>query len=308
MILISHFYNEELFLPYWLRHHKKIFKKGILINNNSSDNSVNIINEIAPDWEILNSPSKEYKAEEMNTFIEGIESKFKNDLKIVLNTTEFLMIEDFENFFEITKNPNTKFWVSTALMVDKYPETIVKNDLINQKNFGIWHDQLNVFRLNKKFALGKVSRARLLHNLPKGEYLPGRHLSYIKNIKRISPKVAYIRWYYYSPWNNKFIERKLNVSKNLSQDDLKKGYGSGHFHDKESYIKTQKYLIKKSYPIPSYNFLIFMKIKIVLIFRTFSDILFVLKYSKTLRNFFKLLVPSKKIRIKVSSLLFKKRT
>jgi hypothetical protein len=305
MILISHFYNEELLLPHWLSHHKKIFDKGILINNNSSDNSINIINDITPDWEILDSPSKEYKAEEMTSLIEEIEIKFKNELKIVLNTTEFLMIEDFEKFFEVTKNPNSKFWVSTALMVDKNPEIKLQKDLINEKNFGIWHDQLNVFQLNKKYALGKVSRARLLHNLPKGEYLPGRHLSYLKNIKRISPKVAYIRWYYFSPWSKKFIERKLNVSNNLSQEDLKKGYGYGHFHDKEMYIKTQKFLIKKSYPIPSYRNIILIKIKMILLLRKLLDIIFILKYSTILRSIFKLIVPSRKIRKKISFFIFK---
>lgn len=305
MILISHFYNEELLLPYWLNHHKKIFKAGILINNNSNDSSVKIIKELTPDWEILNSPSKEYKAEEMNAFIEDIESKFKNELKIVLNTTEFFMIEDLEKFSYITKNTNSKFWVSTALMVDTHPEEILQNDLINEKNFGIWHDQLNVFRLHKKYALGKVSRARLLHNLPKGEYLPGRHLSYLKNVKRISPKIAYIRWYYFSPWSEKFIERKLNVSKNLSLDDLNKGYGSSHFLDKDFYIKTQKILIKKSYQIPSYGYLIFMKIKAVLIIRKLLEILFILKYSLFLRNIFKLIVPSKYLRKKISLLIFK---
>ncbi|MBJ3789276.1 glycosyltransferase family 2 protein, partial [Bacillus sp. OA1] len=40
--IISHFYNEEYLLPWWLMHHTKIFDHGILINRGSTDRSVEI--------------------------------------------------------------------------------------------------------------------------------------------------------------------------------------------------------------------------------------------------------------------------
>ena len=52
MILFSHIYNEEYLLPYWLNHHKKIFNHGVIIDNFSTDKSVDIIKSIVPDWEI----------------------------------------------------------------------------------------------------------------------------------------------------------------------------------------------------------------------------------------------------------------
>ncbi len=48
--IISHFYNEEYLLPWWLEHHKKYFNHGIMINYASTDNSVSIIKQICPDW------------------------------------------------------------------------------------------------------------------------------------------------------------------------------------------------------------------------------------------------------------------
>jgi len=38
MILFSHIYNEEYLLPFWLKHHKKIFDHGVIIDNFSTDN------------------------------------------------------------------------------------------------------------------------------------------------------------------------------------------------------------------------------------------------------------------------------
>ena len=46
--VISHFYNEEYLLPWWLMHHTKIFDHGILINRGSTDRSVEICKLFAP--------------------------------------------------------------------------------------------------------------------------------------------------------------------------------------------------------------------------------------------------------------------
>lgn len=53
--LISHFYNEQYLLPWWLMHHVPLFNHGILINRGSSDQYVEIIRKMAPHWEIRNS-------------------------------------------------------------------------------------------------------------------------------------------------------------------------------------------------------------------------------------------------------------
>ena len=46
--VITHFWNEEILLPYWLKHHLELFDHGILINYRSTDKSVEIIKELAP--------------------------------------------------------------------------------------------------------------------------------------------------------------------------------------------------------------------------------------------------------------------
>src|SRR6516164_5807036 len=52
LTLISHFWNEEFLLPYWLRHHLPLFDHGVLIDYTSTDRSVEIIHELAPHWEV----------------------------------------------------------------------------------------------------------------------------------------------------------------------------------------------------------------------------------------------------------------
>ncbi|MEW9106591.1 glycosyltransferase family 2 protein, partial [Paenibacillus sp.] len=49
-ILISHFYNEEYLLPWWLKHHAPLFDHGILINRGSTDRSVDICKQLVPHW------------------------------------------------------------------------------------------------------------------------------------------------------------------------------------------------------------------------------------------------------------------
>ena len=60
--IISHFYNEEYLLPWWLEHHKKYFDYGLMINYNSTDRSVEIIKDICPDWQIVNSTNEQFDA------------------------------------------------------------------------------------------------------------------------------------------------------------------------------------------------------------------------------------------------------
>ena len=48
LTIIGTFYNEEYLLPYWLKHHTRLFDHGILINWGSTDNSVEIIKRYAP--------------------------------------------------------------------------------------------------------------------------------------------------------------------------------------------------------------------------------------------------------------------
>jgi hypothetical protein len=88
--IISHFFNEEFLLPWWLEHHKKIFDYGILIDYASTDNSVNIIKEICPNWLVVPSKNKEFQTNLIDDEVCHWESTI-DGWRIALNITEFLL-------------------------------------------------------------------------------------------------------------------------------------------------------------------------------------------------------------------------
>ena len=88
--VISHFYNEEYMLPWWLSHHRQYFDHGIMINYDSTDRSVEIIKEYCPTWEIVQSRNREFGAKACDAEVNDYERKVQG-WKICLNTTEFLV-------------------------------------------------------------------------------------------------------------------------------------------------------------------------------------------------------------------------
>jgi len=250
VIVISHFHNEEYLLPFWLKHHKKIFDHGILIDSNSTDKSVEIIQKMVPNWEIIKSPMKMFDSIKMDNLIMKIEESYSDEVKIVLNTTEFLIIENREIFDKCIKKEKSIYRIPTALMIDSKLDEKEISNLIKQKNEGIWHDSLNIYYLNKRFNFSKNERARFIHNLPTGKYLPGRHLTYHK-VKKMSSNIAYLRWYYFSPWNEITIKRKLKIRDTISENDKKNGLSKMHLIDEKFYFMTYEYLKNKTYEIPT---------------------------------------------------------
>lgn len=103
LTLISHIYNEEYLLPFWLNYHKNIFDYGIIINYDSTDKSLAIIKEICPEWSIINSRNKYYIPHEVDNEVMDIEKKI-DGYKICLNVTEYLFCDGNIKDFLINKN------------------------------------------------------------------------------------------------------------------------------------------------------------------------------------------------------------
>ena len=91
MTLLGHFFNEEFLLPWWLKHHRKIFDHGILFDYHSTDNSVAIIKEYCPDWEVRTSRNDCFGADAVDQEIIQCENSLpEKTWRICLNTTEFI--------------------------------------------------------------------------------------------------------------------------------------------------------------------------------------------------------------------------
>jgi Glycosyl transferase family 2 len=217
-ILTTHFYNEEWILPYWLEHVTKIFDHAVLVNYASTDNSVDIIREMAPGWEIVNSVNAVFDAELCDKEIMAHERRFMGDWKMCLNVTEFPIHENLKGLIEQRQQEDPQilgFRLMGAEMVDPsyMQDVLVDPDvpLVAQRYWGIMSE--------------KNPRCRIIHKAPDGMYLAGRHLSHLP---LHNPREgAYLLWYGWSPMKH-VRERKLQIRSRIPKSDFDKGYGIEH--------------------------------------------------------------------------------
>lgn len=210
--IISHFYNEEYLLPHWLKHHKKYFDHGIMIDYNSTDNSVEIIKEICPDWEIVTSKNKYFEGFAIDREVTEIESGI-DGFKVCLNITEFL-IGKYDTLNCIT-NP-TQYIIPQYLMVDM-PDTEfgeIKENLIKERYWG-----------QSPFKNGFYRLGRSMHNfnLDYIQYLDGagRHFNtpYRPHLFKPYTTEFAILYYGYCPLNETTLKRKLSIKNKLNPND-----------------------------------------------------------------------------------------
>lgn len=213
--VISHFYNEEYLLPWWLKQHSKIFDHGIMIDYHSTDRSVEIINEICPSWEVVKSKNAFFDAEGVDREVMEIETTVEG-YKICLNTTEFLVLDNNTISIKDSLDYENKkcYVVKKATMVDTNPEQTITHDqdLITNKNYGIdahigWHPNY-----------------RFLHNSLHGHYGAGRHNTSLPIIEKELPFMIY--WYAFSPWTKETLKRKTQIKNKIPESDklMRRGY------------------------------------------------------------------------------------
>ncbi len=219
--ILSHFYNEEYLLPFWLNHHKKFFDHGIMINYQSTDKSVEIIKTICPTWEIHDSRNNCFDAIKVDREIIVYERSIQG-WRICLNTTEFLVGDytTLDNLLDMQQ----QLIVPVYTMVDKKEltnEEVVINDLIREKTFGLPNPE---------------DWGRSLHNFVIGGYSPGRHWLWGFEGCRRTDNFVILR-YTYSPWNKSFISRKLQIGNKIPESDKKARFGVQHFYSEEKHAE-----------------------------------------------------------------------
>ena len=197
MTLLCHFLNGEHILPWWIAHHKTIFDHAVLVDHGSTDRSVEIIQEMAPSWEIVSTQTLDFGANIVDDEMMEIEKRFDGP-KIVLNVTEFLFGEDIRASIEDSQSQGYDGIVTRgAIMVDPnvgsetYPDELLP--LVWSLPYGQFEDTLR-----EHMPLVPL-RSRVLHWQETGEYWPGRHSSRLQNLQH--RKDVMTLWFHYSPLN-----------------------------------------------------------------------------------------------------------
>lgn len=236
--VISHFYNEEYLLPWWLEHHKKHFDHGVMIDYASTDRSVEIIKEICPNWTVVQSRNKHFDAAVIDQEVMDIESEI-GGWKAALNITEFLV----GDYSILNDDPRVGHIVPCCVMVDNEPHIYPDHTkpLIQQKNFGIHYNE----------GGSGIRRSRLVHNKPLYMYPLGRHFS-----NPITTDKLVVLWYGFSPYNADVVKRKLQIQTKISESDFASGYGTQHRTNEETLKGVYNDYLSKSRDLSNEHFMI----------------------------------------------------
>lgn len=253
LTVISHFYNEEFLLPYWLIYHTKIFDHGILVNYASTDNSVKIIKNLAPNWEIRDSQNLEWDFIAADQELMDIEREVEG-WKIILNTTEFILHHNLREYLFDFKKKNPNMWgirTNGIVMVDKFEDRHEKLNgahLLFQKHYGYLESSFSPITL-----ANPLHRSRFLHHAPDGKYTLGRHQTQYPSF---IAEGVFLLWFGFCPFE--YIKaRKLAFKKKMSTRNINMGAGLQHTWSEEQLEDAFINESKRSYDlfdkIPEYK-------------------------------------------------------
>lgn len=206
-----HFYNEEFLLPWWLKHHSKIFDHGILINHHSTDRSIEICKEICPTWEIVDTKNSDFSVEALDTELTEIESRI-DGWRCSLSVSEFIV----GNYGHLDETPGKQLIVPTVTFMDFNPsgQLNINLDLWKQIGTAVLPDKHPTFR-----------RPRSIHNKPVEYPKWGRHW----DPSLINVKDLFIFHFGNCISSPEMLARRLQIQDRIPTKDKERGWGHNHY-------------------------------------------------------------------------------
>ena len=243
LTVIPNIFNKDYLLPFWLEHNSKIFEDGIIIDYYSTDNSVSIINKICPHWKVVktrninNNGTPNFEARLIDEEVKEIE-KTINGYKICLNTTEMLIIDDVNTFINsLDACGNVLYFIPVFTVGNKLQDFYPKN------LFDFFKNMTHICDVN----VTTCNRHRFLHLSPRLKslnYHTGRHhYSNDESLCEHQPHRVHILHLRYYPSNEKMINRRLQVQKNIPQRDKEGRAGWQHIISYEELIHDNNHVI-----------------------------------------------------------------
>lgn len=231
--IITHFFNEEYLLPRWLKHHKKYFDKGVLIDYASTDNSVEIIKEICPDWLVIPSVNQTFQADLIDAEVMKWEEKIEG-WRIALNVTEFL-VGDINKIL-IDSNQRLQYLIPSVSFFDWEPEGSLdpNKELWEQKHIGVsYHTDFH----------GLPGRwARSMHNFNDLQYPIGRHFQHGYNCE--NPLIFHYANCISTP---EMLARRLQIQNRISDFDKQLNRGLQHTNSGKGLTKDSVFLYNQQH-------------------------------------------------------------
>ena len=234
VVLISHFYNEEFLLPFWIRHHASMFDLAILIDYNSTDRSAEIIRNEAPSsWKVITSRNREFQHAQVDAEVMDYERTYPRAWKIALNTPEFLVHPNLRAMLaNVEKSSDTKALRFRCVIMSG-------NDSLPLQRFSSLLKQRSQYSYASNDDSGKhaiSSYSRFLHRYPAVQYGGGRH-DISGSASEWSP-LGFIAKYKYTPWPG-IKQRKLQIRSRVPLSDFQRGAGTQHNVNAEQLEREQ---------------------------------------------------------------------
>lgn len=221
-------------LPWWLKHHVSLFDYGVMIDHGSTDGSADIIRSLAPHWRLVHSNLMSFDAYLTDFEVMSYEKEVPG-WKIVLNVTEFLMPTTSLDVIEAQLSASGKNGCACSgiICVDDKSTKLPLHDkpLPLQKHWGIDDNIVQDFKDRLTIGLSRYpERNRFYHCNSVGMYHPGRHISFHPDsMVRLLDLMIFT--FTFAPWNEKAINRKLQIKARLNPDDVNRGWGIQHIKD-----------------------------------------------------------------------------
>ena len=223
LLLITHFFNEEVLLPFWIRHHAPMFDMAILIDYNSTDRSLDIIRGEAPSsWRIVPSQNKFFMSINIDLEVMYYEKMYPTAWKIALNIPEFLIHVNLNEML-------SKLEASNGTMIVRFRSVImIGNDSVPFKRYTHLLQQRTQYAQNPTAPgerFGVTLFSRFMHRCSHDIYKPGRHMITEQNWQWAP--VGFIAKFQYTPWPE-IMSRKLQISRRILPEEFARGWATYH--------------------------------------------------------------------------------
>lgn len=204
-------YNEEIILPYFLKHYKKFARNITIYDNMSTDNSVNIMNEYGVNVIPFNTNGKFEESVLMsirNTCWKGSDA----DWVIVCDTDELIY---HENIIEVLSNINANHIVTEGyeMMSEQLPTT--EGQIYEELKMGYFKPDYS------KPCLFKPSEIKDIN------FAPGSHTATPTADNLISVRDSGIKLLHYKYLNRDVLIRKYDHYRVRQSDEMiRNGWGN----------------------------------------------------------------------------------
>jgi len=227
VVLIMHFFNEAMLLPYFIQHHAPMFDEAVLIDYNSTDASRDIILREAPStWRVVQSHNPAtFAAKEVDREVSEIEASFPGCWKIALTTTEFLVHPALRTYLATLDDQDSRILRFRSFHMagsDAQPLTRFAS-LVRQRSAYVVDPLQAAARSCKAITLA----SRFMHCLDTVPYEAGRHSLDLPDSAWSWADEGFIAKFLWTPWPES-IPRKMQIGAQIPQSDFDANVGRHH--------------------------------------------------------------------------------